>query len=308
MLIPTDHIWEEIDMECTLCPRRCGALRTEKEGLGFCQLPEGMLIARIQPHLWEEPPISGKRGTGAIFFSGCTLRCAYCQNGDISHRNAGRTFTPQELTDSMRRLVDAGMHTLSFITATPYVYSVLEAIDLYHQKWRDCPPLVWNTSGYELPETLRLLEGVINVYLPDLKHRSEAMGRLCAKAPDYFERTSQAICEMVRQTGLPQYGEDGIMTRGTLIRHLILPGLTSESIALLDWVAKTLPGIPVSLMRQYIPMNGVDIKGLDRPITEREYRRVRDHMIALDLSGFLQEPESASEDFVPVFCKDESYI
>lgn len=295
-------------MECTLCPRRCGALRTPTEGFGFCQLPETMRIARIQPHLWEEPPISGTRGTGAVFFSGCTLRCAYCQNGDISHRNAGRPFTVSELADFLRRLTEAGMHTLSFITATPYVPQVIETVNLYRQRWGTPPPLVWNTSGYETVETLRLLEGVIDVYLPDLKHRSEAMGRLCAKAPDYFDRASAAICEMVRQTGLPQYDADGIMTRGTLIRHLILPGLTSESIALLDWVAEHVPGVPVSLMRQYIPMNGVDIKGLDRPITEREYRRVRDHMLALDLPGYLQEPESASEDFVPLFCQDESYI
>ena len=291
-------------MLCTLCPRRCGALRTADEGHGFCQLPETMLIARIQPHLWEEPPISGKNGTGAIFFSGCTLRCAYCQNGDISHRNAGRCFTPAELADSMRRLVDAGMHTISFITATPYVQQILAALEIY----RPPVPLVWNTSGYETVDTVRLLDGVIDVYLPDLKHRSEAMGRLCAKAPDYFDVTSTAITEMVRQTGTPVYDADGIMTRGTLIRHLILPGLTSESIQLLDWVAENLPGTPVSLMRQYIPMNGVDIKGLDRPITEREYRRVRDHMLALDLPGYLQEPESASTDFVPLFCQDASFI
>lgn len=291
-------------MECTLCPRRCGAMRTPGEGHGFCRLPQTMLIARIQPHLWEEPPISGTRGTGAVFFSGCTLRCAYCQNGDISHRNAGRPFTPAELADSMRRLVDAGMHTISFITATPYVPQILDALALYHPP----VPLVWNTSGYETVDTLRMLEGVIDVYLPDLKHRSEAMGRLCAKAPDYFARASEAITEMVRQTGLPTYDDSGIMTRGTLVRHLILPGLTSESIALLDWVSEHLPGTPVSLMRQYVPMNGVDIRGLDRPITEREYRRVRDHMLALDLPGFLQEPESASTDFVPVFCRDESYL
>lgn len=291
-------------MECTLCPRRCGALRTPEEGHGFCRLPETMLIARIQPHLWEEPPISGRNGTGAVFFSGCTLRCAYCQNGDISHRNAGRPFSPAALADAMRRLVDAGMHTISFITATPYIHQILDALALY----RPPVPLVWNTSGYETVDSLRLLEGVIDVYLPDLKHRSEAMGRLCAKAPDYFVQASAAITEMVRQTGHPAYDGNGIMTRGTLIRHLILPGLTSESIALLDWVAETLPGIPVSLMRQYIPMNGVDIPGLDRPITEREYRRVRDHMLSLGLPGFLQEPESASADFVPLFCWDESYI
>ncbi len=291
-------------MLCTLCPRRCGALRTPETGRGFCRLPEGMLIARIQPHLWEEPPISGTKGTGAIFFSGCTLRCAYCQNGDISHRNAGRPFTPAELADSMRRLVDAGMHTISFITATPHLEGILAALEMY----RPPVPLVWNTSGYETVETLRHLEGVIDVYLPDLKHHSEAMGKLCAKAPDYFEVTSAAITEMVRQTGLPQYDESGVMTRGTLIRHLILPGLTSESIQLLTWVSENLPGVPVSLMRQYIPMNGVSIPGLDRPITEREYRRVRDHMLALDLPGYLQEPESASTDFVPAFCRDESFI
>lgn len=290
---------------CTLCPRRCGALRTETEGRGFCGLPADMLIARIQPHLWEEPPISGKRGTGAVFFSGCTLRCAYCQNGDISHRNAGRPFTPQQLADSLKRLVDAGMHTISFITATPYVHQVLETLTIY----RPPVPLVWNTSGYETVETLRLLDGVIDVYLPDLKHRSEAMGRLCAKAADYFDVTSAAITEMVRQTGTPVYDEDGMMLRGTLIRHLILPGLTTESCQLLDWVHDALPeGVPVSLMRQYLPCNDVAIKGLDRTITAREYDRVRDRMLALDLPGYLQEPESADKDFVPLFCQDESYI
>ena len=264
-----------------------------------------MLIARVAPHLWEEPPISGARGTGAVFFSGCTLRCAYCQNADISHRNLGRPMTVHELADSLRRLTDMGMQSISFITATPYVRPILEALSIY----RPPLPLVWNTSGYETVETLRLLEGVIDVYLPDLKHRSEAMGRLCAKAGDYFDVASAAIAEMVRQTGLPQYNEDGIMTRGTLIRHLILPGLTSESIALLDWIHDSLPaGVPVSLMRQYIPCNNVAIKGLDRPITPREYRRVRDHMLALGLPGFVQEKAAASAEFVPLFGRDESYV
>lgn len=290
---------------CTLCPRKCSALRDENTGRGFCRLPETMILARIAPHLWEEPPISGKRGTGAIFFSGCTLRCAYCQNGDISHRNMGRPMSVQELADSMRRLTDMGMHTISFITATPYVPQILQALELY----RPPVPLVWNTSGYETIDTLRMLDGVIDVYLPDLKHRSAAMGKLCAQAADYFDVTSAAITEMVRQTGLPQYNDEGIMTRGTMIRHLILPGLTSESIALLDWVKENLPdGVPVNLMRQYIPCNDVSIKGLDRPITPREYRRVREHMISLGLPGFLQEQEAASKDFVPLFGQDESFV
>ena len=197
------------------------------------------------------------------------------------------------------------MQTISFITATPWVHQVLEALELY----RPPVPIVWNTSGYETVETLRLLEGAVDVYLPDLKHRSEAMGRLCAAAPDYFEVASRAIAEMVRQTGTPVYQEDGIMARGTLIRHLILPGLTTESIQLLDWVHDALPaGVPVSLMRQYTPCNDIQIKGLDRKITAREYHRVRDHMLMLGLPGFLQEPTSAFEGFIPVFCRDESFV
>lgn len=290
---------------CTLCPRQCGAERTPEQGHGFCHLPETMLIARIAPHLWEEPPISGQKGTGAIFFSGCTLRCVFCQNADISHRNEGRPFTPQMLADSMRRLVEMGMESISFITATPYVHQVLAALQLYHPP----VPLVWNTSGYETVETLRLLDGVIDVYLPDLKHFSPRMSSLVAKADDYFAVTSAAIQEMVRQCGTPTYSENGMMQRGVLIRHLILPGCTGESIRLLDWVKETLPaGIPVSLMQQYVPCNNVSIPGLTRRITSREYHRVCDHMALLALPGFLQGPTSASVDFVPVFNQDESFV
>ena len=268
-------------------------------------MPETMRIARIAPHLWEEPPISGGKGTGAVFFSGCTLRCAYCQNADISHRGLGRPFTPEQLADSLRRLVDLGCPTVSFITATPFVPQILKALSIY----RPPVPLVWNTSGYETVETLRMLEGAIDVYLPDLKHYSREMGQLCAKAADYFEAAAAAIREMCRQTGPAQYDGQGIMTRGVLVRHLILPGLTGESIALLDWVKENLPeGTPLSLMRQYVPCNGVDIPGLDRRITAREYRRVRDHMLALGLEGYEQEASSASEEYVPLFGHDESFI
>lgn len=290
---------------CTLCPRNCHALRTADLGNGFCQMPETMRIARIAPHLWEEPPISGKRGTGAVFFSGCTLRCVYCQNADISHRNAGRDFTPAELADSLRRLVDMGMESVSFITATPFVPKILETLSIY----RPPVPLVWNTSGYESVETLRMLEGWIDVYLPDLKHMSSSMSRLCAKADDYFEKTSAAIQEMVRQCGVPQYDENGIMTKGVLIRHLILPGCTGESIQLLDWVKSSLPqGIPVSLMQQYVPCNNVSIPVLQRRITHREYARVQEHMIALGLPGYYQGPTSATVDFIPEFNQDSSFV
>ena len=264
-----------------------------------------MLVGRAAPHLWEEPPISGTRGTGAVFFSGCTLRCVYCQNAQISHHNEGRILSPRELSDCLKRLADLGVHTLSFITGTPFVPKILEALEL----WRPPLPLVWNSSGYESVETLRLLDGVIDVYLPDLKHYSARMGRLCAGAPDYFDAASAALREMCRQAGPAVYSADGIMTRGVLVRHLILPGLTAESLKLLTWIRDELPaGTPVSLMRQYIPCNGVAVPGLDRRITEKEYRRVRDHMLALGLPGFPQEPDSADKDFIPAFCRDESYV
>jgi len=288
---------------CMLCPRRCGADRSRS--VGFCGLGETMRIARIAPHLWEEPPISGSRGTGAVFFSGCTLRCAYCQNGEISHRNAGKEFTPRQLSDALKRLVDLGVHTISFITATPFLPQLLSALEL----WRPPLPLVWNSSGYEAVDSLRRLEGIIDVYLPDLKHWSSRAGRLCAAAPDYFDAASLALPEMCRQTGTPVYNADGIMLRGTLIRHLILPGFTAESMRLLTWIRDTLPaGTPVSLMRQYIPCNNVSIPGLTRRLSDREYARVRDHMLALDLPGYLQEPDSADQDFIPVFNRPESFV
>ena len=290
-------------MICTLCPRRCRADRAVRPG--FCGLGEEMVVARVAPHLWEEPPISGSRGTGAVFFSGCTLRCAYCQNGEISHTGAGRVFTPRELADALRRLEDAGMQSVSFITGTPFVPKILETLSLR----RPGVPVVWNTSGYETVETVRMLEGAVDVYLPDLKHYSSRMGRLCAAAPDYFGAASEAIREMVRQTGPAEYNEEGIMKKGVLIRHLILPGLTGESMKLLTWVKDSLPeGTPVSLMRQYIPCNNVSIPGLDRRVTEKEYLRVRDHMLALGIPGFLQEADAAAADFIPVFNRDESFV
>ncbi len=290
-------------MKCFLCPRQCGIDREAKTG--FCGLGEKMRIARIAPHLWEEPPVSGTRGTGAVFFSGCTLRCVYCQNSEISHLNTGRDFTPRELAESLKRLVDAGMQTVSFITGTPFVPQILSALEIY----RPPVPLVWNSSGYETVETLRLLENVMDVYLPDLKHYTARMGRVCAGAPDYFVAASAAVREMCRQTGSPVYNGEGIMLRGTLIRHLILPSLTGESMKLLTWIRDELPeGTPVSLMRQYIPCNGVSVPGLTRRVTDEEYRRVRDHMLLLDLPGFLQEPDSADRDFIPVFNREESFI
>ena len=183
-------------MLCTLCPRRCGADRSVRPG--FCGLGEQMLIARAAPHLWEEPPVSGARGTGAVFFSGCTLRCVYCQNGDISHRNEGRPFTPRELSDTLRRLCDLGVHTLSFITGTPFVPRILEALEL----WRPPLPLVWNTSGYETVETLRMLEGVIEERF-FLRQEEKAQGKT---VPYTFKLQNVTLLGNVAENRIKAFG------------------------------------------------------------------------------------------------------
>ncbi|MBQ8536164.1 MAG: radical SAM protein [Clostridia bacterium] len=290
---------------CTLCPRRCRVKRTAHKGAGVCGMGENPVIARAAPHFWEEPCISGHYGSGAIFFAGCTLRCAYCQNGIISHQRQGQEISIPQLADIMRALVDEGVHNINFVTPTHFTPAILKALDRY----RPPIPLVWNTSGYETLETLQMLDGVIDIYLPDFKHYSTRMGQLCAKAPDYFEVASQAILEMCRQTGAPRYDEGGRMLKGTLVRHLILPGLTSESMKLLTWIADNLPqGTPVSLMRQYTPLNGVNIPGLDRRISEREYRRVRSHMLLLEIPGYEQEALAADAAYVPLFNSPGSIV
>ncbi len=283
---------------CTLCPRNCSAERTPDSGSGFCRMGSDPVIARAARHDWEEPCISGTRGSGTVFFTGCVLRCAYCQNGEISHRLLGKRISVRELADTFRRLENEGVHNINLVTPTHFTQAIMEALALC----RPAIPIVWNTGGYEKVETLKLLEGLVDIYLPDLKHFSPAMGKLCAGAPDYFEYASKAILEMRRQTGPAVYDAQGIMQKGTLIRHLILPGLTGESIKLLDWIAENLPeGTPVSLMRQYVPMNGVNIPGLDRRITEKEYRRVKDHMLALGLEGYEQQAQAADAAYVPPF-------
>ena len=285
-------------MICTLCPRACHAERTEENGNGFCWMGTLPRVARAALHMWEEPCISGTRGSGTVFFSGCTLRCAYCQNIAISHGGFGRTVTVQRLSDIFKSLVDQGAHNINLVTATPYVPAILDALDLY----RPPVPIVFNSGGYETIETLRMLRGAVDIYLPDLKHVSPRLSALCAKAPDYFEVASAAITEMCAQTGTPVYDADGLMQRGTIVRHLILPGCTGDSLRVLDFIHDHLPeGTPVSLMRQYSPIPECKIKGLDRRITDREYERVLAHLTALHLDGYMQEKSSAKSEYTPPF-------
>ena len=282
---------------CTLCPRSCGIDRTK--GRGFCGMGDGPVVARAAKHLWEEPCISGTdgRGTGAVFFSGCTLKCAFCQNMPISRDGFGREISVQRLADIFKELEDQGVHSLDLVTGTQFIPSILDALDLYTPR----VPVVWNSGGYEKVSTLRMLEGYVQVYLPDLKHVSSRLSGLCAGAEDYFEMAGEALLEMRRQTGRNVYGGDGILQRGMVVRHLVLPGCTSDSCDVLRFLAEKLPGVPVSLMRQYTPVEACTIPGLNRRITDREYQRVLDMAEMLGVTGYTQEKESAAESFVPPF-------
>ena len=286
-------------MICTLCPRNCRAERTETAGAGLCRMGTLPRIARAALHMWEEPCISGTRGSGAVFFSGCNLRCAFCQNEPISHGGQGETVTPGRLAEIFAELEAQGAHNINLVTPTHFVPAILEALSIYRPR----VPVVYNCGGYESVETLRLLEGHIDIYLPDFKYIDGRMAKLLSGAPDYPQVALAAIREMRRQTGPAVYDADGLMLRGTQIRHLVLPGLTGDSMRLLTLIRDELPeGTPVSLMGQYMPCGrAMQIPGMDRRVTRKEYDRVLAHMQAIGLPGYRQALSAATEAFVPAF-------
>lgn len=283
---------------CRLCPRLCGAKRDKETGKGFCRMGEEAVVARAAPHFWEEPCLSGLYGCGAVFFSGCTLRCCYCQNYEISHLNKGKRQNARELADILMRLEDEGVHAIELVTGTQFIPAILEALKLYRPKL----PLVWNTSGYETVESLRLLENVIDVYLPDMKHVSTRLSKLLSGAEDYFSVASSAIKEMCRQTGPAVLNDEGILIKGTLVRHLVLPGCTGDSLKVLDFIKNDLPeGTLLSLMRQYTPQPFCRVKGMDRRVNDAEYHRVLSYARQLELPGFMQDKRSAEREYTPDF-------
>ncbi|MCI9317216.1 MAG: radical SAM protein [Oscillospiraceae bacterium] len=284
-------------MICTLCPRRCGALRTDERGEGFCGMPGRPVVARAMLHHWEEPCISGTRGSGAVFFSGCVLGCVFCQNGTISRERWGRAVTPERLREIFGELIAQGAHNINLVSPTPFVPAIREALT---------PPLpvpvVWNTGGYERVETLRSLEGLVQVWLPDLKYADSALAARYSGAADYFEAASAAIAEMHRQAG-DYVLEDGLLRRGVVIRHLLLPGALANAKAVMDWVAGTFrPGqVLFSLMAQYTPQPGAEGL-LARRVTGAEYRAARAYMENVGITdGYCQELGSARAEYTPAF-------
>lgn len=286
-------------MICNLCPRRCGALRTESEGSGLCRMPSVPVAARAALHFWEEPPISGTRGSGAIFFSGCPLRCVYCQNASISHEGFGAPLTAGDIRALCLDLAAQGAHNINFVTPTHYAHILREVLS------EPLPvPVVWNTGGYERVETLRTLDGRVDIYLPDLKYLDRAAAARYSAAPDYPEAATAAIREMARQTGPVQLDEAGLLRRGVVIRHLLLPGRLPAAKAVMDWVAETFrPGeVLFSLMSQYVPMGDLArCPELNRPLRGAEARKAAEYMALLGLEGFTQEPSAASPNYIPSF-------
>jgi len=284
-------------MICRLCPRNCGAERTETRAGGWCAMPSLPVCAKAQLHLWEEPCLVGEHGAGTVFFSGCSLRCCFCQNGAVSQGKLGRPVTPARLREIYGELIAQGAACIDLVTPTHFTPAILESLR------EPLPvPVVWNSGGYEKPETLRLLEGRVQVYLPDLKYALPEPAERYSAAADYFLWAGAAIREMFRQTG-PFRMENGLLKSGVLIRHLLLPGQAENTRRVIDWVAETFrPGdVLFSLMSQYTPQPGAE-GPLARRVTRREYAAAAEYMANCGITdGYTQERTSAREEYTPDF-------
>ncbi len=304
---------EDIYRSCTLCPRMCRADRTRTTG--FCGCSDRPKAARAALHQWEEPVLSGPEwepgGSGTVFFSGCTLRCCFCQNFRLSSEGFGKELTPGRLADIFLELQDKGAHNINLVTATQYLPSVLSALDLVRH--RLTIPIVFNSGGYERVSTIEALKDYIDIWLPDFKYFSSEPAENYSRAADYFETASAAVLQMIRQTGAPlmetEVTADGrsfpLLKKGVIIRHMVLPGHRADSIALLRWIKDNLPQKQylLSLMSQYTPFyHSGEHPEINRRITSFEYRSVVDTAIDLGLTdGFMQEKSSAREEYTPPF-------
>ena len=289
--------------ECRLCPRECGVKR-DISGRAFCGESRDLTVSRAMLHMWEEPPISGRSGSGAIFFCGCNLRCVFCQNKTISRGGGNRRILSEgELESLMLRLRENGAHNINLITPTHFADTIARVLE--RVKPRLGIPVVYNTSGYEKVETLKMLDGLVDVYLPDFKYASSELAAKYSSAPDYPEVATAALYEMCRQVGKATFDGDGLIKRGIIVRHLVLPSHRKDSIEVLERIARTVTvsDVKLSLMSQYTPDFALDTeyKNLHRRVTSFEYSSVLEHAISLGFDGYFQERASASESFTPNF-------
>lgn len=288
---------------CMRCPRGCGADR-KNGAVGWCGVPEGIKVVRAALHMWEEPCISGEEGSGTVFFSGCSLGCVYCQNREISGGKAGKIISEERLSEIFLELQQKGANNINLVTPGHYVPQIAGALVRAKQNGLTLP-VVCNTGGYELVETLKLLEGLVDIYLPDFKYMDPVLSGRYSKALDYAEYAKPALAEMVRQTGEPSFDDRGMMKKGVIVRHLVLPGCLEDSKQVLSYLYETYGDqIYISIMNQYTPISGVEMRypELGRRLTEAEYDEIVDYAIELGVeNGFIQEGETAEESFIPPF-------
>lgn len=287
---------------CKLCPRNCGVNRLKNE-IGFCRSGRDIKIARVSLHAWEEPCISGTRGSGTIFFSNCNLNCVFCQNHEISQQNTGKNISVERLSEIFIEQQNRGANNINLVTPTHYVPQIIEAIKISKESGLNIP-ILYNSNGYENVETIKLLEGYIDIYLPDLKYMNEKYALKYSKIKNYFKFASKAIEEMVRQCPDPLFNKEGIITKGVIIRHLMLPGLLFDSKKIIDYIHSTFgDSVYISIMNQYTPMfNSKNYPEINRPLNKKHYDSLVDYSLNLGIkNGFIQEEGTVKESFVPHF-------
>ncbi|ADU22244.1 Radical SAM domain protein [Ruminococcus albus 7 = DSM 20455] len=300
-------ISKELLKSCKLCPRKCGAERFAGK-LGFCRAGAEIKIARADLHMWEEPPISGTNGSGTVFFSGCNLQCCFCQNHVISAEGKGFVLTAKELADTFLMLQDRGAHNINLVTAATYVPQIIEALDIAGDKLNI--PIVYNSGGYENIETLEMLRGYVDIFLPDLKYYSGELSSDYSGASDYFGCASRSLIKMHELVGSPKFDENGIMKRGVIVRHLVLPSCRHDSAKIIGWLADnfTPNEILISLMSQYTPMyKAKDIEALSRRTSTFEYEYVCRLVEGCGFDGFFQQRSAAEDKYVPEFFDKKYY-
>lgn len=287
--------------ECILCPRKCKVNRNKS--VGFCGVGAKLKVSKAMLHLWEEPPISGEKGSGAVFFSHCTLKCCFCQNYKISSEGFGKEISEKRLEEIFLNLAQNGANNINLVSATQYIPQIIKVLDIVKPKINI--PIVYNTSGYEIVETIKSLDGYVDIYLPDLKYKSSNLSAKYSGAKDYFEYASKAILEMHRQVPKNIYTKDGLLKKGIIIRHMVMPNCTYDTKDILMWIKENLPldDILISIMSQYTPFyKSKNIDEINRRLTEEEYNEVMDFALDIGIeNGFMQELSSAKEEYTPNF-------
>lgn len=294
--------YKKLYTDCSLCPRNCHIDRTN--GLkGYCKVDDSLVVARAALHMWEEPCISGTNGSGTVFFSGCSVGCVYCQNHNIAKGLAGKIISTERLADIFIELQNKKAHNINLVTPSHYIPHIVEAANISKSNGLNIP-IVYNTSGFEKEETLKLLEGIVDVYLPDLKYIDEKIAKKYSNCSDYFIYAKEAIKEMVRQTGEPEFDSEGIMTKGVIVRHMMLPGCLEDSKNIIKYLYDTFGDkIFISIMNQYTPLPHVSLyPEINKKVTDEDYEELIDYAVEIGVeNGFIQEGETQLESFIPEF-------